>query len=83
MSMTSEELEKTGILKAMLDNADYDEETTIDERIEEFEEKIDYLNITEEKKEKLKKLVTDIKEEHDEKVCEFLFKELVKLVDEE
>ena len=41
---------------------------------EEFEDKIDYLDIDDEKKEKLIKLCSEIKEEQDENVREYLFK---------
>ncbi|MBR4177724.1 MAG: hypothetical protein IKH54_06305 [Bacilli bacterium] len=83
MSMSEEELEKTGILKVMLNKADSDEESTLLEKIEMFEERLDYLNVEEEKKEKLKDLISKIKEEEDEKVQGFLFKELEKMVEDE
>ena len=41
--MTSEELERTGVLKAILDKDIENEETTIGERIEEFEDKLEYI----------------------------------------
>lgn len=80
--MSGEELERTGILKLMLDNAEEDEEMTIIECIEEFEEKIEYLNISVEKKEKIQSIIEEIKLEKDEYAQEILFKELVKIVDE-
>lgn len=83
MSMSEEEIEKTGILKLMLNKADSDEESTLLEKIEMFEERLDYLNVEEEKKEKLKDLISKIKEEEDEKVQGFLFKELEKMVEDE
>lgn len=81
MSMSGEELEKTGLLKKMLEKAENDE-MTIGEEIEEFEERIDYINIDSDKKEKLKELCDEIKKEEDEKTKEFLFKQLVKLANE-
>lgn len=83
MSMTEEELEKTGILKVMLNKADSDDESTLLEKIELFEERLDYLNIEEDKKDKLRDLISKIKEEDDEKVQGFLFKELEKMVEDE
>lgn len=83
MSMTEEELEKTGILKVMLNKADSDDESTLLEKIELFEERLDYLNIEDEKKDKLRELISKIKEEDDEQVQSFLFKELEKIVEDE
>ncbi len=83
MSMTEEELEKTGILKVMLNKADSDDESTLLEKIELFEERLEYLNIEDEKKNKLRELISKIKEEDDEQVQSFLFKELEKIVEDE
>lgn len=80
--MSEEELEKTGILKTMLIKVDEDE-MTINEMIEEFLEQVDYLDITDRKKIKLKKLAQEILTEKDDKVKEFLFKELRKSANEE
>lgn len=80
--MSEEELEKTGILKTMLTKVDEDE-MTINEMIEEFLEQVDYLDITDIKKAKLKKLAQEILKEKDDKVKEFLFKELRKSANEE
>lgn len=82
MSMTEEELQKTGILKMMLDKADHEDESSLLEKIELFEEKVDYLNISEEKKNKLKELIEKIKEESDENVQDFLFNELTKTLED-
>lgn len=82
MSMSSEELERTGILKQMIDQAE-EEEMTIDERIEEFEEQIEFLNVSEEKKEKMKDLVYQIQKEEKDKTKEFLFRELVKFANQD
>ena len=82
MSMSEEQLQKTGILKMMLDKADHVDETTLLERIDIFEDRLDYLNIEEERKEKLRDLVRQIKIEEDEKVQEFLFKQLIKTIED-
>ena len=76
--MSEEELEKTGILKDMLEK----EEMTINEMIEEFLEQLDYLEMDEKKKLKLKSLAKQIQEEQDEKAKEFLFNELKKIANE-
>lgn len=75
-----EELEQTQMLKTMIIESD-EEEPSILEEIEEFEEKIDYLDIDEEKKIKLRNLCNEIKKEDDENVREYLFKLLQKEVD--
>jgi hypothetical protein len=77
-----DELEKTDILKILFDKDDEEEELSIIEIIEEFEEKLEYKNIDEKKKKSILKLINDIKADPDEKVQEFLFKELVKMVEE-
>ena len=82
MSMSEEQLQKTGILHMMLAK-DEEEELTLRERIDFFEDKLDYINIDTKKKNKLKELADKIKSEDDEKVQEFLFKQLVKILDEE
>ena len=82
MSMSVEQLQKTGILHMMLAK-DEEEELTLRERIDFFEDKLDYINIDTKKKNKLKELADKIKSEDDEKVQEFLFKQLVKILDEE
>jgi len=79
--MSEEELEKTGILKDMLEKED-EEEMTINEMIEEFLEQLDYLDMDEKKKLKLKSLAKQIQEEQDEKAKEFLFNELKKIANE-
>ena len=52
--VTSEELERTGVLKAILDKDIENEDTTIGERIEEFEDKLEYIDIADDRKEKYK-----------------------------
>ena len=79
--MSEEELEKTGILREIISKEDV-EEMTINEMIEEFLEQLDYLEIDEKKKQKLKSLAKQIQEEKDEKAKEFLFNELKKIANE-
>ena len=79
--MSEEELEKTGILKEIISKED-EEEMTINEMIEEFLEQLDYLDIEQNKKNKLKFLAKQIQEEKDEKAKEFLFNQLKKIANE-
>ena len=79
--MSEKEKEKTGILKEIISKED-EEEMTINEMIEEFLEQLDYLEIDEKKKQKLKSLAKQIQEEKDEKAKEFLFNELKKIANE-
>ena len=79
--MSEEELEKTGILRDIISKED-DEEMTINEMIEEFLEQLDYLDIEQNKKNKLKFLAKQIQEEKDEKAKEFLFNQLKKIANE-
>ena len=75
-----EELEETTMLKTMIIEPDDEDDSSILEQIEEFEEKIDYLDISDEKKDKLRNLCVEIKKEKDENVREYLFKLLQKEV---
>jgi glucose-6-phosphate 1-dehydrogenase len=79
--MSEEDLERTGILKDMLKKED-EEEMTINETIEEFLEKLEYLDIDNKKKTKIKSLANEILKENDDKAKEFLFNELKKIVHE-
>lgn len=79
--MSEEELEKTGILRDIISKED-EEEMTINEMIEEFLEQLDYLDIEQNKKNKLKSLAKQIQEEKDEKAKEFLFNQLKKIANE-
>lgn len=82
MSMSEEQLQKTGLLRIMLDKQYEVDDMTIIERIEMFEDKVEYMNIPEKQKEKILNLIEQIKLEDSEKTQEFLFKELVKMVEE-
>ena len=77
--MSEEDLERTGILKDMLKKED-EEEMTINETIEEFLEKLEYLDIDNKKKTKIRSLANEILKEGDDKAKEFLFNELKKIV---
>lgn len=77
--MSEEDLERTGILKDMLKKED-EEEMTINEMIEEFLEKLEYLDIDNKKKTKIRSLANEILKESDDKAKEFLFNELKKIV---
>ena len=79
--MSEEELERTGILRDIISKED-EEEMTINEMIEEFLEQLDYLEMDEKKKQKLKSLAKQIQEEQNEKAKEFLFDELKKIANE-
>ncbi len=74
--MDNEELERTNLMKTML--IEVDEEESIDENIEQFEEKLEYLDIPNEKKEKLQQICNEIKKEDNENSKEYLFKLLQK-----
>lgn len=71
--MTEEELKNTTQMHTMMMEKDSDEEISIIEEIEEFEDKIIYLDIPKEKKEKLQKLCSQIKQEEESETREFLF----------
>ncbi len=79
--MSEEELEKTGILKDLLNKED-EEEMTINEMIEEFLDQLDYVEMDMQKKEKLKSLAKEIQTEKNDQTKQFLFKELKKIANE-
>ncbi len=76
------ELERTNLMKTMIVENEtlFDDDESIIESIEEFEDRIDYLDIDEMKKEELRELCTKIKSEEDKNVQEYLFKLLQKEV---
>lgn len=76
--MTEEELETTNRMKTMIIEEEFEEETSVVEKIEEFEDKIDYLDMENEKKEKLRKMCEEIKKEDNDSTREYLFKLLQK-----
>jgi hypothetical protein len=81
--MTNEELEKTGVLKIMLDkdNSHDIDEMTVGERLEELEDKLDYLDIDDDRREKINNLMKEIRKESEESTKEFLFNHLMKFID--
>ena len=79
--MSEEEIEKTGILKDLLNKED-EEEMTINEMIEEFLDQLDYVEMDMQKKEKLKSLAKEIQTEKNDQTKQFLFKELKKIANE-
>ena len=79
--MREEDKERTNMMKTMIIEQEEKDYMTPVERIEEFEDRIDYLDISVSKKKKLKKLCQDIKAEEDEKAQEYLFNLLRKEID--
>lgn len=80
--MTEEDLERTNMMKTMIiESSKFEDDDPIIEQIEEFEDTIDYLDIEDKQKEKLKALCNEIKAEDNEQTQEYLFKLLQKEVD--
>jgi len=77
--MDKDELEMTRKMNTMF--VELDEEESILESIERFEDKLEYIDIPKTKKEKLAKLCEEIKKEEDENAREYLFKLLQKGID--
>ncbi|MBR6136591.1 MAG: hypothetical protein IKQ06_00385 [Bacilli bacterium] len=77
--MDKDELEMTRKMNTMF--VELDEEESILESIERFEDKLEYIDIPKTKKEKLAKLCEEIKKEEDENAREYLFKLLQKEID--
>ena len=78
--MDDEELERTGILQSI---SKYDDdEAYILEIVEEYEDRIDYLDIDEDKKKEIKKLCLEIKRTENEEEMEELYSKLKELVEE-
>ena len=77
--MDKEDLEMTRKMNTMF--VELDEEESILESIERFEDKLEYIDIPKAKKEKLAKLCEEIKKEEDENAREYLFKLLQKEID--
>ena len=77
--MDKDELEMTRKMNTMF--VELDEEESILESIERFEDKLEYIDIPKTKKEKLAKLCEEIKKEEDENTREYLFKLLQKEID--
>lgn len=79
--MTEEEI-RNNIIKTMIIETDDDDENSIVEHIEEFEEKIDYLDLDEKKKQKIRNLCNEIKAEDSLKTKELLFELLQKEIEQ-
>jgi hypothetical protein len=77
--MDDEELERTGILQAI---SKYEEDdSNILEIVEEYEDRIDYLDIDAKEKKEIMNLCEKIKEEKDEEKQEILYYELREIVE--
>ena len=81
MSLSNEDLEKTGLIRTLMDVNDINEGTISD--LDEILERLEYIDIDVEKKKKYLELIKEIKKEDDEKTREFLFHQLVKIVNKE
>lgn len=77
--MDEEERERTTRMQTMM--IEMDEEESLEESIEQFEEKLEYMNLPEEKKQKIKELCTEIRKEEKEETRDFLLKLLQKELD--
>ena len=75
--MTDEELETTGLFGVIRDQEDLD----IGEQLEELEDRLDYLDLTENEKEDIEERIVRIREEEDLDTKEELFNELIKELD--
>lgn len=75
--MTDEELETTGLFSVIRNQEDLD----IGEQIEELEDRLDYLDIDEEKKNKIEEMINNIREEDNLDTKESLFNELINELD--
>lgn len=75
--MTDEELETTGLFGIIRNQDDLD----IGEQLEELEERLDYIDIDEDKKSEIEELINNIREEENIEIKEILFDELIKELD--
>lgn len=81
MAMTNEDIERTGIYKIISDKSDSSTEVIIS--VDEIKEKLEYMDIEESKKQKYLDLIDEIKKEKNEKTREFLFKQLINIINKE
>ena len=65
MSMSNEDLERTGLYRTLMESRDEGEGTLTD--LEEIKERLDYMDIEESKKNKYLHLIAEIQKEKDEK----------------
>lgn len=77
--MNKEDLERTNLMKTLMIDVDKDEDAVI-ESIEQFEEKLEYMDLPNDKKAKLKELCQEIKEEENENTRDYLYSLLQKEV---
>lgn len=76
-----EELEKTGMFNAV--SKDHDDYVSVRERVEQVEDRMDYLVFSDEKKKKLDDMINQIKDCDDEDEQEKTFEQLIDLMEEE
>ena len=81
MSMSNEDLERTGLYRTLMESRDEGEGTLTD--LEEIKERLDYMDIDEDKKKKYLHLIAEIQKEKDEKTKRFLFHQLANIINKE
>ena len=69
--MSNEDLERTGLYRTLMESRDEGEGTLTD--LDEIKERLDYMDIDEDKKKKYLHLIAEIQKEKDEKTKRFLF----------
>ena len=75
--MTDKELETTGLFGIIRNQEDLD----IGEQLEELEDRLDYLDIDDRKKEDIEERIVRIREEDNEEIKEALFNEFIDELD--
>ena len=75
--MTDKELETTGLFGVIRDQEDLD----IGEQLEELEERLEYVDITDKEREDFEERIERIREEEDLNTKEELFNDLIKELD--
>ena len=81
MSLSNEDLEKTGLIRTLMDKHEDDEGSISD--LDVIMERLEYMDIDDDKKKKYLDLIQEIKKEDDVKTREFLFHQLVKIINKE
>lgn len=76
-----EELEKTGIFTSV--DKDHDDYVSVRERLEQVEDKLEYLGVPIWKKNKIDELINEIKEITNEEEEEEKFEELINLLEDD
>ena len=82
MAMSSEDLEKTGLFKTIMEHGESDDTGSL-YSIDEIRERLEYMDIEEEKRDKYFELIDEIKKEKDEHTRQFLFRQLAKIINKE